>query len=170
MTDKKTKRYIKRCRQRSNAHHDYILRRANYQCEICEWGNRNLNCLHVHHIMPLKTLYGGQITSEMIEDNSFVDMEFEHANLVALCPNCHRLVHTFMNSKGFGHRVQILKEIEKYYRYSSYSVHLFLKIAMASLFYKRYLAVLADQIKKYEKEDEKVQSIIETELPNEKEI
>jgi len=159
MTDKRTKRYIKKCRQRSITHHDYILRRANYQCEICGWGNRDLNCLHIHHIQTLKTMYGGLISPGMIENDYFIDMDFEHANLTALCPNCHRLVHAFMNAKGDKHRHQIFKEIGKYY--SSDHAHLFIDVATTKIFHDRYRISLESQI---EKTDKKLQQINEKEI------
>lgn len=50
-----------------------ILKRANICCSICGWDKTSLD---MHHIIP-KSKNGTN----------------EHSNLIALCPNCHRLAH-----------------------------------------------------------------------------
>lgn len=50
-----------------------LLKRANVECSMCGW---NKTTLDIHHIIP-KAKGGSN----------------EHTNLIALCPNCHRLAH-----------------------------------------------------------------------------
>jgi 5-methylcytosine-specific restriction endonuclease McrA len=50
-----------------------ILKRAGIKCSICGW---NKTSLDIHHILPVKN--GGTGTDD---------------NLIALCPNCHRMAH-----------------------------------------------------------------------------
>ena len=53
---------------------DEILKRAKARCEACGFGFTPL--LHIHHIVPVSE--GGAGHPD---------------NLIALCPNCHELVH-----------------------------------------------------------------------------
>jgi 5-methylcytosine-specific restriction endonuclease McrA len=50
-----------------------ILKRANAKCPICGW---NKSSLDLHHIISKKK-----------------NGSNEHFNLIALCPNCHRMAH-----------------------------------------------------------------------------
>lgn len=50
-----------------------ILKRLNAGCVLCGW---NRTSLDIHHIRP-----------------SHLGGTNEHSNLIALCPNCHRLAH-----------------------------------------------------------------------------
>ena len=51
-----------------------ILKRANVRCSICGWNEASCD---IHHIQKKK--YGG--TDEL-------------SNLIIVCPNCHRIIHT----------------------------------------------------------------------------
>ena len=66
-----------------------ILKRANIKCAICGW---NKTSLDVHHIEGKK-----------IKDAN------NHKNLIALCPNCHRLAHEHKLE------ISILKENSLYF-------------------------------------------------------
>lgn len=54
-----------------------ILKRANKGCQICNW---NESTCDIHHIIPKKE--GG--TDDI-------------SNLIIVCPNCHRVLHTIKN-------------------------------------------------------------------------
>lgn len=58
-----------------------VLRRADHKCEICRLDFGNI--LVLHHIMPVSL--GGSA---------------ERTNLIALCPNCHALVHNYRHFKS----------------------------------------------------------------------
>lgn len=51
-----------------------ILKRANKECTLCGW---NESTCDIHHIIPKSQ--GGTN---------------EHNNLIIVCPNCHRIIHT----------------------------------------------------------------------------
>ena len=81
LDDKGRKRYP---RDRKKA--DHALRVAGYRCEVCEDHfsfNTDKKRMYVeaHHLIPLN-LYD--------EFDSSLDVE---ANIVSLCPNCHRILH-----------------------------------------------------------------------------
>lgn len=64
-------------RQMARARKVLVLKRAKYRCEICGYGGSEFfQTLNVHHIVPVsKGGHGGG------------------SNLIALCPNCHAVVH-----------------------------------------------------------------------------
>ena len=59
---------------------DYMLKKANYKCEICGWGKEN----PYSHKIPLQIHH--------IDGNSLNNQE---VNLQVLCPNCHSLTPNF---------------------------------------------------------------------------
>lgn len=59
---------------------DYMLRKANYCCELCGEGTRTLN---VHHKIHLDESNINDYNISLNEDN-----------LIVLCDKCHRKIHT----------------------------------------------------------------------------
>ena len=82
--------FKKTLRQNSTRFYTAVIERANHRCEICGWGDTTLNCLQIHHINPIKQYYKDFYKMEVIPSKNY-----ELANLVALCPNCHAFIHLF---------------------------------------------------------------------------
>jgi len=89
-------------RARSRAIHLYVLRRANGQCEGCKarapfFKSDGLPYLEPHHTTRLKD-----------------DGPDHPANVIALCPNCHRRAHSSKDRKVFNERLKkALKHLEQ---------------------------------------------------------
>lgn len=79
-----------------------ILQRANGACEICHYSVTSI--LNVHHIIPVAL--GG------------VPLPW---NLIALCPNCHALIHHFarLRTRNPEQRVQYIAKITGMTRYQA---------------------------------------------------
>lgn len=64
------------------------IRQAAYGCEACQtvFGPRKIQILEAHHLLPIWFVvnYYPQLSIEIIKGI---------ANLVVLCPNCHRQLH-----------------------------------------------------------------------------
>ena len=60
-----------------------FLKERNGLCEICLAKGRIVPAVHVHHRTP--------ITPENLKDP---EITLSHANLMALCEDCHRAQHT----------------------------------------------------------------------------
>lgn len=87
--------------QLSEAIRNYLLEKANYQCELCGWGKinpiTNKTPLEVHHI-----------------DGDYSNNQPE--NLQVLCPNCHSLTPNFKAlNKSERQRTQVRKDKKEYY-------------------------------------------------------
>ena len=100
---KKTRQaYIKALRNNSKKYHKKVLKNAVYHCEICGW-NAITHCLEIHHICPvsvystvflhfMNTSYG-RLT---LDSSGLPPAFFELANQIALCPNCHKMIHALL--------------------------------------------------------------------------
>lgn len=65
-----------RNRARTKTISDFVMSRAGLRCEICAFGFSSI--LNIHHILPVSL--GGDARVQ---------------NLIALCPNCHGMVHHY---------------------------------------------------------------------------
>lgn len=129
---KELKAFKKKLRENSKKYHKDVLEHALWKCELCGWGNRNFNCLQIHHICPVETYAGIFLSFRDAISNEFKngmpDSRFEKANQIALCPNCHMLVHQFIKEafrvKDFethkGDIEDIIKTVEEYICQGSY--------------------------------------------------
>lgn len=59
-----------------------ILKRDNYKCQRCSETQSHFNKLNVHHIKSFA---------------QFVELRAEPTNLIVLCQNCHKFVHSRNN-------------------------------------------------------------------------
>jgi rubredoxin len=102
------KQTTKRLRQYSKKFFKYAIEKANHKCSICGFGSEKFNFLHVHHIYPIKDycidfrVLGGTPTTS-----------FEKVTLVALCPNCHMIVHRLKDAVNDEHKERLKIEIER---------------------------------------------------------
>ena len=72
-----------------------IIKRANIKCALCGWNEASCD---IHHIIPKK--YGGTDS---------------HDNLIIVCPNCHRKIHTLnIYSEDFLRQYSIDKTFENW--------------------------------------------------------
>ena len=102
------KKFKKRLRGNSKKYYKRILKRSNKNCEICGWGIGVGSCLQIHHVRPVSKYYGA-----LMPFNSVPDERFELSNLIALCPNCHTLVHQYQTYTKKPQEVKVLKGIFK---------------------------------------------------------
>ena len=102
------KQTTKRLRQYSKKFFKYAIERANHKCSICGFGSEKFNFLHVHHIYPIK----GYCLDFRVLGGTPTD-SFEKANLVALCPNCHMIVHRLQDAVNYEHKERLKIEIER---------------------------------------------------------
>lgn len=87
--------------QLSKTIRNYLLEKANYQCELCGWNKvnpiTNKAPLEIHHI-----------------DGDYENNKLE--NLQVLCPNCHSLTPNFKAlNKSERQRTQVRKDKKEYY-------------------------------------------------------
>lgn len=87
--------------QLSETIRNYLLEKANYQCELCGWDKVNLTTnkvpLEIHHI-----------------DGDYENNRPE--NLQVLCPNCHSLTPNFKAlNKSERQRTQVRKDKKEYF-------------------------------------------------------
>lgn len=100
-----------RCWKRTSILKEQVIRQANYKCQINAShssfisGTTNKPYMEGHHIIPLSR-------QEQFEYSLDI-----HANILCLCPNCHRMLHFGLEgerrtilSKVFKHR---MKRLEK---------------------------------------------------------
>jgi len=81
-------KFTKLLRQNSSKFYNDVLKTADNKCEICGWGTDSKNCLHIHHINPINNYSFLFYAKKELPDD-----HYEMSNLIALCPNCHTVVH-----------------------------------------------------------------------------
>ena len=76
--NRRAERKAKRSRQRTRTKpvNGFVMNRANSSCEICRFSFSSI--LNIHHILPVAMGGSAQVL-----------------NLIALCPNCHGMVHHY---------------------------------------------------------------------------
>ena len=87
------KKIRKESRKQSNGLRKYILRIANNKCEICGWKSSFKDALHIHHIIPISDWRYTRYNKNSRKIEPYFNPGDEINNLIALCPNCHCLVH-----------------------------------------------------------------------------
>jgi len=105
--------FITKLRQNSKKYFPLILEESGHKCQICGWGDTAFNCLQIHHILPVT-----QFSKQFIGKEFFLlpSKEYETANLVALCPNCHAFTHRFRRGVNEAHKGRIIKSFENLYK------------------------------------------------------
>ena len=70
-------------------------------CEKCERDGIIKPATDVHHIKPIQS-------KTTIDD--MIKLAFDANNLMALCSQCHHIIHLEMNSNSTEHKKQIIQE------------------------------------------------------------
>jgi len=123
---------IQKLRQNSKKYFTHAIERANRKCEICGFGSEKFNLLQIHHIQPIQDYWERFLTKRKIP--GFL---FEKFNLVALCPNCHLLVHRLKKCTNRNHSTRLLSEIDNMFNNHS---HLIDKFTLLSQPYECFMS------------------------------
>jgi len=134
---KSEKEFTRKLRLNSKKYRKAVIEKSRHCCEICGWSSMFSKCLNVHHIYPVN-VYSKVFLfmKDAIEwDEGFQDgtpnEEFEMANQVSLCPNCHALVHQYTKLLGGESEWLIQYFIDEFMKHANsgeYSVDMVIKL------------------------------------------